>query len=637
MVRFSESPTGPDRRPLVVDGEGEVDVVATVSGLRGVPRTTPILLEERYRNVQDGVSLLLRLRMETGLEASRCPVYVRLANPVERHVRRHPKFAVLCSDGVALLQGDQEPGDVEAPTTLTEPALLRVLEGLPIRPGGDRSRHDLANRWGPVRLWGGLQRLRPPKDVVPNPEWVGRIDRELRSEEPYAYLLALASLRGGAGAESGRAAESCSAWRSFAAGQGGRPLRVLLLDDEIDRGWGDAVTAALAVPGRVEVDVTLGGVDFDEHAATVRDKVLGEKWNLVLADLRTTADDRAAGAARGAGRYGGAEWVRQVKRARPDTAVVAFTASNKAWTVLELRALGADGHWTKESPEFGVDDEYSRDNAAALLDVVRAALERRVAARPVWDLVARLQALAGAPPHEVADDWERAVLNSETTDYVRGWASALGHPPDHVKRRLSAIVGRLRRAYGLLVADRSPHAETAFALRREDLAYLAAWGVGNEVRQLYFDGPDHDPKRQLWELPSATFTVRDPSTGRPLVYWETAGRREVVEPDEVPEYLVKDLCPVDGVKRPCWPSLGADNSKVEWLLERAGRNDLADRFAGTGAHQYNGLRYLRNHLEDTHGQLQAKAGGLKGPLHAEADDVADLCGVWEALLVDPYA
>ena len=405
---------------------------------------------------------------------------------------------------------------------------------------------------------------------------------------------------------------------------------MLLLDDEIDRGWGDVIEAALGVPG-IAVDTTLAGVDFDAQGDVVESKVLGERWDLVLADLRVRGEDRAGEVARGALQYGGADWIRRLKSAHPDTAVVAFTASNKAWSTQELQDLGVDGYWTKEGPEFGVDDGYSRDHAAALIDAVRTALERRSVARPVWDLAERIQTLGGAPGADGVR-WEEAMTGAAPTAYVLGWSRALGVPASHVQARLVAIVSRLRRAYGLLVMGRSSHAEEAFALRREDLAFLSVWGVTNEVGRLYFDGPDHDPRKSLWELESAVFSVRDPRTGLKLTYWETEGAREVVPPDEVPQGLVEQICPVDFRDRPMWPSLGSENAKIEWLLERAGRNDLADRFAGTGPHRGNGLRYLRNHLEDVHGRV----GPGTGPSHASAVDVRDLCEVWTALLVNPY-
>ena len=624
MISFTDTPLSSNERPLVVTDDGEIDVVTTIAGLRGVSPPTPILLEERYRNVQDGLGLLLRLRMETALEASRSPVYVRLTHPVENHIRRHTKFAVLCTEGVALLADGQEPSDKDAPTALTDTQLLNVLEGLPVRPGG--SDHDLTNRWGPVRLWRGLQRLRPSDEVVPNPEWVGRIDRELRAEETYAYLLALADLRGPTMPVSGDTS-SWSRWRSFARGVSGGPLRILLLDDEIDRGWGDAVTAALSVPSKVTVDTSLAGINFDADSARVEETALGNRWDLVLADLRTGASDRAASPARGATQYGGADWIRRIKSTHPDTAVVAFTASNKAWSVQELRELGIDRYWVKESPEFGVDDAYSAANAARLLTIVREALKPRIEARPIWSVIERVQTLSGAA--EVAAsgaEWRNAMETASTTPYVAGWSRALGLEESHIKRRLASIVGRFRRAYGFLVLGRSAHAEQAFALRSCDLAFLSLWGCLNEVVALYFSDPDY--QRDLSRAHDSAFVRRSPTTGAQDTYWHIVKGQESI-PSSVPRRWRSDLTPGTGTSTLYWPTSRKDTARVAWLLDDVGPSGLADRFDQKRYRGRPGLRELRNNLEDAHGDVLS---------HEQAilDDVHALCDVWRSLLVTPY-
>ena len=549
--------------------------------------------------------------METALEASRSPVYVRLEHPVEWHLRRHLKFSILWTDGVALLASGQEPTDehVPVPSSLTDDQLLVVLEGLPVRPDGDGSRHDLANRWGPVRLWRGLQVLRPSDEVVPNPGWVGRVERELRAEEPYAYLLALADLRG-VTEPTPAAGSSWADWRQFARGVSGGPLKVLLLDDEIERGWGDAVSAALSVPGKVVVDTSLSGVDFDAARERVEGTALGERWDLVLADLRTSAADRAGGPARGAGQYGGAEWVRQIKSARPDTAVVAFTASDKAWSVQELRDLGVDGYWTKESPEFGVNDAYSAAHAAALLDAVGPVLYKRVRARPVWDL------------------WEALDAVSRQADYVGAWARETGRAPGETRAddRIAAVLDRIRRAYGFLVLNRSSHAESAFALRALDLAFLSLWGCLNEVVSLYFSDPPY--QRHLDRARDAAFVRRSPLTRSLDVYWHVVKGREAT-PSTVPSTWKEDLTPGAGTAELAWPKRRKDTARVAWLLDEVGPPGLAARFDHKSHRKRAGLRELRNNLEEAHGDVETRA-------EATLDDVHALCDVWRSLLVTPY-
>ena len=195
----------------------------------------------------------------------------------------------------------------------------------------------------------------------------------------------------------------------------------------------------------------------------------------MLADLRISQEDKNWANVRGVRHYLGARWIERIKRAHPETAVIAFTASNKASSLEELYELGVDGYWLKESPEFGVDDEYSKDNAGRLLDVVRNALQPRIDAGPIWDLITALE--------------ER--MNTADNSYVSGWQNPVMASEANPRQRLDAIVKRLRRAYGLYVVKQSSHAEREFALYREDLAFLSLWSVINEVVALYFgDSPD---------------------------------------------------------------------------------------------------------------------------------------------------
>lgn len=629
VVTFSaQALSGGTVFPLVSAGRGKVDHLRTIEGLRKLREPVPILFEEKYLQERDGLGLLLRLRLEVGMPASRFPVYVRLRSPLEVHLRHHPKYAVLCRPGVAILSEGEEPADVPTPATLDGPGLLRVLKSLPFRHEGDGSRHDMANRWGPLRLWMGAQLVRPPGERSPRPGWVESLERELRGEEPYAYLLALAEL-GAAGPDGSDGVEprSWEDWCQFVRAYDGKePFRILLLDDEIGRGWGEAVRSLLGWPGRVEVDTTLGGVDFDTERGRVRDHALSGRWDLVLSDLRMFAEDRDGAATPSSLGLGGAALIGEIKARSPQTAVVAFTASNKAWSVRELQSLGADGYWSKESPEFGANQTVTTENAALLLDTVGDILYKRSEARPVWNLLRNIEA------------------ESKRAEYVDGWAREGRETTRAVKARLRSICHRLRRAYGFLVARASKHEQEQFRLRPHDLAYLTLWSVINEVSSLYLTqrrsgrAPALYLQHDLTEWEEVEFFVRDPLSGKGRMYWHVRNGEVVHGPSQVPRgQILRSLCPVrkdetTKLSRPTFPGGDADTRAVEWLLGMLGAREILQRFkvgeprGGVGRP---GLRFLRNNLEEAHGRT-GKAW------HASPQDIHDLCALWTALLVDPY-
>ena len=60
----------------LVSSDGQIDYRATLRKLSRLDGRTPLLIEEQYLQPRDGLGLLLRLRMETTLRASRSPAFV---------------------------------------------------------------------------------------------------------------------------------------------------------------------------------------------------------------------------------------------------------------------------------------------------------------------------------------------------------------------------------------------------------------------------------------------------------------------------------------------------------------------------------------------------------------------------------
>jgi DNA-binding NarL/FixJ family response regulator len=597
------------RFSVVQQSNKKVDVLRTVLKLDGLEAEVPLLLEEKYLQERDGLLLLLRLRLEPALTASRAPVFVRLRGSVEKHIKHNTKYSVLCTRGVTLLREGEEPSDeaISSACPITKEEHLEVLESLPIRPLGLKGRHELANEWGPHRLWRGYAQL---AGIDTEPEWSGSAFLKLRRQEYYAYLLALAALRSTKRTRPSQVErEALADYDAFLDGYTGPPIRILLLDDEIEAGWDEAVRAVLEREGKLTVDISLRGVDFKENRRDVEATATSGEWDLVLADLRTEKGERGTG--RSATHLSGASLINKIKEAHPQTAVVVFTASNKAWSVQELRELGTDGYWVKESPEFGVDDAYSRANASRLLTVVRKALQPRIEARPIWMLRTDLARLAGDPK------------------YRRGWIpSTMPERSEfEIKCRLNAILERLSRAYGFLVLARSRYEEDKFEIRGCDLAFLTLWSSINEVDELYFHGPKSKSRNdKLAERMDAAFSWRNPgSEFRWETYWRIQGGKETTKPTSVPERIGREsirekICPTNNLE-PVWPGTGADTRRITWALKAAADSSLAKQFVN--------LRRLRNKLEEEHGRTGDRE-------EASIEDVHAICDIWRSLLVTPY-
>lgn len=615
------------------EGKSVLSVNKTLRQLRDLNDPHMVILRDTYFNDGDGLNLLLHLRLSVGTnflsmeEYSRYPVLVQLSQSLEAWLRRDSDFSILTTKGVRLISSEEDVA-AHLPLDLSpleaEGEHLPILEKLSLSPTGLKARHDLANEWGPIQLWNGLLQL--STSDLSFPKWARQNFQRLTQQRYYKYLFALSALRGEGGDGDDRqvlteAKDNYGKWTSFLEKRD-IPLCLGLIEDESEKGWTEALNGLFAdVEEGGTVEAPYDDADFQDIRELVRD-VEEQSWDALLVDLRLTEPDRETPSRR-ADQLSGIQLIKKLKKARPDLPIIAFTASNKAWTAKKLREVGADGYWIKESPEYGVRPAYTRQNAADLIDTLQGVLQQYENAQPIWALVTDVRNLRG----------NREKLNSFvslTTGKDRS---------GEVKKRLKAIEDRLRRAFGYLVMDSSAHEEDAFAFKRRDLAFLTTWSVLNEVASLYFQDPpevyDYPWERKdLSETKNERrFRLVDPEDQSVKTYWKIENG-EVADITVPMSYsLEKRLRPTKQDEQPEWPE-GDPKPRIQWLLHRAGASDLAHRM-----HDFNfdedeyeedsserpPLRNLRNNLEESHGEVSQV-------WHAELQDVYDLLDIWRAIL-----
>ena len=569
-----------------------------------------LALRDTYLNDGDGIDLLLHLRLDAEHAHSRLPVAMRLGLSLAAWLRQDPQFRVLATEGVTLLDADApvDPAALRRTDTLSQEHHLQALEQLSLSSHGLTGRHDLANEWGPVQLWNGLQQLQTSDSEYP--EWVRTAFFRLTRQRYYKYLFALSHLRDVTSdkhetlATTKESSAWHEGWNQFLENRN-RPVRLGLIDDEASKGWTDAIGGVFAdSPDGGSVDAPYGPSDFDDLQA-LADDISRRDWDAVLVDLRLTASD-AEGTSRDAEHLSGVQLLRHLKSERPDLPVLAVTASNKAWTAKALRAAGADGYWIKESPEYGVCSSYTVQNAADLVRALHTMIQRYDRARPVWALVEHIEAIKQN---------DKRIFSFVPLTQEKD--------PAQIRKRLTAIQKRLRRAFGFLVMDPSDHEEEAFDLDRVDLAFLNVWSVLNEIGTLYFSNPPYRGHDLSSTPGEQTFRFLDPQDEKAKPYWIIEeGAVQQATPPTPSDSLEGLIRPTGDNGKPQWPGRHVDNPRVQWLLHRAGASDLGHRF-----HAKNGtsLRELRNSLEETHGDQQ-------NVQHADLRDIWDLVDIWRAIL-----
>lgn len=603
-------------------GKGpKLSVEPTLDQLSDLDEPHAIVLQDTYLNDGDGLNLLLHLRLDVENTYSRYPIYVQLSQSLEAWIRRDPHFALLATDEVhAVPSGEPiEEYVSSSPEALDLETHLRILSDLPVSPKASKGRHDLANEWGPIQLWNGLRRL--SSSEMPFPEWAKQNFARLTRRRYYKYLFALSTLRRATGPKEQDSStwqgveKRYKDWQDFLDTREA-PIRLGLIEDEADKGWTDALGGLFAdAPDAGTVETPYDAPAFNDLDALAQD-VEQRNWDALLVDLRLTESDQEA-SSRSADQLSGVQLITALKQSQPNLPIIAVTASNKAWTAKKLREVGADGYWIKESPEYGVRLEYTVQNAGDLVGTLHDVLQRYENAQPIWALVTKVRDL------------------KDNRDKLGPFASLTTEkdPFGEVRKRLTAIEKRLRRAFGYLVMDSSAHEEDAFAFNRLDLAFLTTWSVLNEVASLYFSDPRYRGKDLSETSREHNFRFVDPENQSVETYWRIENGRVTESVVTMPEDLENLLRPTKN-GAPIWPGRNKDNPRIQWLLHRAGAPDLALRMHNKDftANHYDvnseerpPLRNLRNHLEESHGEISQV-------WHAELQDVYDLLDIWNTIL-----
>ena len=155
-----------------------------------------------------------------------------------------------------------------------------------------------------------------------------------------------------------------------------KKLNVAIIDDKVKNGWDKAYGAIFQ-----NSDV----ISFDHSTNNKFDTKTSSDFDLIILDLRleeeVTHDDSEIF---GIEKMSGIKLLREIKTCDPSVPVIMCTASNKSWSYDAAINAGADGFWTKESPDFGMSLDYRFNNTLDLLNVCVSVLEWSNKVRPVF-------------------------------------------------------------------------------------------------------------------------------------------------------------------------------------------------------------------------------------------------------------
>lgn len=211
-----------------------------------------------------------------------------------------------------------------------------------ILPSESIGNHSIANIWGAYRLASITGNI---SNIIEN-----KIFKEHASSLYFKYLTAFSDVK-----------TNQNSKNNSIINVSGK--KILLIDDEEDKGWSDVLKNIFF---DAEFEFIAAGVDFIERATAVAVENNSEglpKWDLILLDLRLdNREDIGNNSNQLASVYSGATLLKKIKATNAGIQVIMFTASNKAWNMRELLDMGANGFYIKESPEYSLDEDFSKRN-----------------------------------------------------------------------------------------------------------------------------------------------------------------------------------------------------------------------------------------------------------------------------------
>ena len=244
----------------------------------------------------------------------------------------------------------------------------KFLDVIKIIPNATEGRHSLANQWGADVL----------SRIVVGNETNNELIKKARLSLYFRYVRAL-SLGTNDIENIIQGVESPSTPTSLkkidAAGK-----KILLIDDEADKGWGDVLCKML--PNSEFKTIQEQVPDYEHLSNDAKKEIKSGKYDLIFLDLRMNGvaeedtlrpDD-----------FSGMKILKAIKEQNKGNQVIMFTASNKAWNMKALLDEGVDGYYIKESPEFAFPHSYSLSNAENLCNDINNCLSVSFEQRSIW-------------------------------------------------------------------------------------------------------------------------------------------------------------------------------------------------------------------------------------------------------------
>lgn len=151
--------------------------------------------------------------------------------------------------------------------------------------------------------------------------------------------------------------------------------KVLLIDDEVEKGWNKLITYLLTDTNSLYSESIGKGfktMECDEIIHQSMKKIQEEDFDVVILDFRLNEADFSVSDPE---ETTSVKLLKRIKSLNPGIQVIILSATNKVWNFQSLQEHGADGFITKETPERS-DGEFTVECIHAFIAAMNTAIQR---------------------------------------------------------------------------------------------------------------------------------------------------------------------------------------------------------------------------------------------------------------------
>lgn len=349
---------------FTVDEKGERDLYNILKDIIPNDATSLVIDVDAITPLERSLSIALCLRLAVvEMKAKALMPILLVTNSDERSLLydKTTKFTpVLLTKGIAIDTPDNV-ADAVANMKRLEPEeyFSEFLDYVKIKPKATEGRHSIANQWGADVLRriveGGITKNVAPA-TSPSFYYNYTLLQTLTSKELVEII-------------NGKENKLLVQRQRICA----RGKKILLIDDEADKGW-DTVLKEICINNDRFEKFSQNISDYDGLSEEYRNNIEKDRYDLIFLDLRMNGMDEED--TLDPMKFSGMKILKEIKAINEGTQVIMFTASNKAWNLKALLDAGADGYYIKESPEYRLPIKYSEQNAMNLIYEIEKCIER---------------------------------------------------------------------------------------------------------------------------------------------------------------------------------------------------------------------------------------------------------------------